>query len=427
VRQALSFYSELEWRAAISDATPGVDEMLDSERVVGYVGFDPSADSLHAGSLLPILCLARMQKLGHTPIAIAGGGTGLVGDPSGKCDERQLLTAEQVEENLVGIKEQLSRFLDFDCGENSALLLNNADWLCSIPLMDFLRDIGKHFTVNTMIKKESVSRRIESEQGISFTEFGYMVLQAYDFLVLYDRYGCRLQMGGSDQWGNIVAGIDLIQRTRGGRAHGLVTPLLATASGAKFGKTEVGTVWLDAARTSPYQFYQYWVNADDRDVVTYLKYFTWLSADEIADLERSVAESPQSREAQKVLARAVTSMVHGGQAAERAERSAGFFFSGELGKLSAKDVMDAVGDAPQTDIARSAFEGGGAELAEVLVTAGIAKSKGDARRTVDGGGIYLNGHRVTDPSATLTLDESIEGTLFLLRKGKKNYHVVRII
>jgi tyrosyl-tRNA synthetase len=422
----LSFYTELEWRGAISNATPGVDEALESGSVVGYVGFDPSADSLHAGSLLPILCLARMQKYGHTPIAIAGGGTGLVGDPSGKCDERQLLTTEQVEANLVGIKEQLGRFLDFECGENSALLLNNADWLCSMALMEFLRDVGKHFSVNTMIKKESVSRRIESEQGISFTEFGYMVLQAYDFLVLYDRYGCTLQMGGSDQWGNIVAGIDLIQRTRGGKAHGLVTPLLETASGAKFGKTEAGTVWLDAKRTSPYQFYQYWVNADDRDVVTYLRFFTWLSADEIGDLERSVASAPEEREAQRILARAVTGMVHGGEAAERAERSARLFFSGELDKLSASEIMDVLGDAPRTDVARSAFEGAGAELAEVLVTTGIAKSKGDARRTVEGGGIYLNSRRVTDPSVRLTLDTSIDGELFLLRKGKKNYHVVRI-
>jgi tyrosyl-tRNA synthetase len=422
----MSFYDELAWRGAISDATPGVDEVLDAGKVVGYVGFDPSADSLHVGSLLPVLCLARMQKHGHTPIAIAGGGTGLIGDPSGKCDERQLLTTEQVEQNLVGIREQLSRFLDFDCGGNSATLLNNADWLCSISLMDFLRDIAKHFTVNTMLKKESISRRIESEQGISFTEFGYMALQAYDFLVLYDRYNCTLQMGGSDQWGNILAGIDLIQRMRGAKVHGLVGPLLETSTGAKFGKTEAGTVWLDAKRTSPYQLYQYWVNADDRDVVAYLKQFTWLSRDEIAELEKSVASAPESREAQKVLAREITGMVHGGEAAERAERSAGFFFSGELNKLTASEIMDAVGDAPQTEIPRSVFEGEGAELSEVLVTAGIATSKSDARRTIEGGGIYLNNRRVIDPSERLALDASIDGTLFLLRKGKRNYHVLRI-
>src|SRR6185369_425428 len=259
----MNLFDEFEWRGMVSEATPDLREVLGKEKVTAYIGFDPSAPSLHVGSLLPIMGLARLQRLGHTPIAIAGGGTGLIGDPSGKTKERQLLTLDQVEENLVGIKQQLSHFLDFEARENPARIVNNADWLAPITMMEFLRDVGKHFTVNNLLGKESVNRRLESEEGISFTEFSYPLLQAYDFLMLYDRFHTTVQMGGSDQWGNIIAGIDLIRRLRSARAHGLVFPLVTSSTGVKFGKTEAGAVWLDAKLTSPYRFYQFWLNSDD--------------------------------------------------------------------------------------------------------------------------------------------------------------------
>src|SRR5213078_486642 len=307
----MNLFDEFQWRGMLYEATPELREVLAKEKVTAYIGFDPSAASLHVGSLLPIMGLARLQKFGHTPIAIAGGGTGLIGDPSGKTKERQLLTLPQVEENLVGIKEQLSHFLDFDAKENPARIVNNYDWLGPITMMEFLRDGGKHVTVNNLLGKEAISRRLESEDGISFTEFTYPLLQAYDYLVLHDRYKCTLQMGGSDQWGNILAGVDLIRRVRGSKAHALVFPLVTTSAGVKFGKTEAGAVWLDANLTSPYRFYQFWLNTDDRDVITYLKFFTMLDQEAIAELEHSVAVSPEKREAQKRLAEEVTRTVHG--------------------------------------------------------------------------------------------------------------------
>ncbi len=266
--------SELEWRGLVYDATEGLADVLAKERVTAYIGFDPTASSLHVGSLLQVMSLARLQRFGHSPIAIVGGGTGMIGDPSGKSQERVLQSPEQIEANLDGIGRQLSRFLDFDRAGNAARIVNNADWLATIDLLSFLRDAGKHFTVNYLLQKESVSRRLESEEGISFTEFSYVLLQAYDFLQVFDRYGCTLQMGGSDQWGNITAGIDLIRKLRGTKAHGLVWPLMTTASGTKFGKTETGAVWLDPERTSPFRFYQFWLNTDDRDVEKYLRYVT---------------------------------------------------------------------------------------------------------------------------------------------------------
>src|SRR5437762_6994403 len=273
---SMNLFEEFEWRGMVQDATPGLREVLGEEKVTAYIGFDPSASSLHVGSLLPVMALARLQRFGHTPIAIVGGGTGLIGDPSGKTQERQLLTPDQIETNLAGLREQLSRFLDFTSAANPARVVNNADWLAAFDLLGFLRDTGKYFTVNYMLQKESVNRRLENEEGISYTEFSYLLLQARDFVELFDRFGCTLQLGGSDQWGNITAGIDLIRKLRATRAHGLVMPLVTTASGVKFGKTESGTVWLDPARTSPFKFYQFWLNRDDRDVIPYLKYFTFL-------------------------------------------------------------------------------------------------------------------------------------------------------
>lgn len=425
-------FHELEWRGLVYGATEGLPEALAGGPLTGYIGFDPSAASLHVGSLLPIMLLARLQRFGHTPIAIAGGGTGLIGDPSGKSQERQLLTRERVEANLVGIRAQLDRFLDFEAKDNPAQVIDNADWLTTIGLMDFLRDVGKHFTVNAMLAKDSVKRRLEGEEGISFTEFSYMLLQAYDFLVLYDRTGCRLQLGGSDQWGNIVAGIELIRRLRQERAYGLVCPLVTTSAGVKFGKTEAGAVWLDAGLTSPFRFYQFWIQVDDRDVVSYLKFFTWLGREEIAALEEATAEAPERREAQRRLAEEVTRAVHGEGELARAQRASAVLFGEELGDLDAAQVEEIFADVPSTELARERFaggeggEGGGVSIVDLLADTELATSKSDARRAVEGGGIYLNNRRMSDPRQPVGLGDAVDGRLLVLRKGRKSYHLVRL-
>src|SRR6185369_6508688 len=336
----MNLFEEFKWRDLVHDVTPELPEVLQKEKVTGYIGFDPSAASLHVGSLLPIMNLARLQRAGHNPIAIAGGGTGLIGDPSGKTQERQLLTREQVEQNLTGIKKQLARFLDFETKNNPARIVNNADWLSPISMMEFLRDVGKYFTVNYLLGKESIKRRLESEDGLSFTEFSYPLLQAYDFLMLFDRFNCVLQMGGSDQWGNILAGIDLIRRLRSERAHGLVSPLVTSSTGIKFGKTEAGAVWLDPALTSPYRLYQFWINTDDRDVITYLKFFTFLTRQEIDEFQLSVQAEAHTRKAQRELARYVTEMVHGPTALESAVRASEVLFGKEISGLGARDIQD---------------------------------------------------------------------------------------
>jgi tyrosyl-tRNA synthetase len=421
----MNLYNEFEWRGTLHEATPDLQKILGEERLTGYIGFDPSAASLHVGSLLPVMCLARLQKFGHTPIAIAGGGTGLIGDPSGKTKERQLLSREQVEENLTGIKEQLSRFLDFSARDNPAQIINNADWLAPITMMEFLRDVGKYFSVNNLLAKEAIKRRLESEEGISFTEFSYPLLQAYDYLVLHDRHGCTLQMGGSDQWGNIVAGIDLIRRLRGARAHGLVFPLVTTAAGVKFGKTEAGAVWLDAKLTSPYRFYQFWLNTDDRDAITYLKFFTWLSKDEIGILEESVHSEPEQRNAQKELARRVTAMVHGETELEKALRASEVLFGKEISGLSVQQILDVFADVPSTELEKSKL--GSLTVCDALVIAGLAPSKGEARRLVQGGGVSVNNRRATDPRQAITTADLIEGQVLVLRKGARHYHLIKIV
>jgi tyrosyl-tRNA synthetase len=411
----------------ISDETEGLEEVLSKEKVSAYIGFDPSAASLHVGSLLPVMALARLQRFGHRPIAIVGGGTGLIGDPSGKAQERLLLTREKVEENLLGIKGQLSHFLDFEASLNPAVIINNADWLTAVPLMDFLRDVGKYFTVNYMLAKESVSRRLEQEQGISFTEFSYMLLQAYDYLVLNDRYNCTLQLGGSDQWGNILAGIELIRRLRRVKAHGLVFPLVTSSSGVKFGKTEAGAVWLDPQLTSPYRFYQFWLNTDDRDVVKYLKFFTWMSEESVAELASAVERAPEKREAQRALAREVTRLLHGETALAKAERASSVLFGAEVSALDAKEVLDIFSDVPSTQVARALLEGPGLPVVELLTThSGLAASKAEARRFIQGGGIYLNNARLTDEQRRVTLTDAIEGQALVLRKGQKQYHLIKI-
>ena len=419
-------YQEFEWRGMVYEGTEGVRDVLAREKVTCYIGFDPTASSLHVGSLLVILALARLQRFGHTPIAIAGGGTGMIGDPSGKTAERQLLGPGEIEANLKGIRGQLERFLDFDAAPNPARIVNNADWLAKISLMEFLRDTGKHFTVNSMLAKESVRRRIDSEDGISYTEFSYSLMQAYDFLTLFDRYGCAVQMGGSDQWGNIVAGIDLIRKLRGSRAYGLVMPLVTTASGVKFGKTEAGAVWLDPARTSDFQFYQFWLNADDRDAVKYLKFFTFLTEAQVQALEAELETAPEKRVAQRELAREVTTLVRGEDAVYRAERASAILFGGSMADAKADDVLEVFADVPSTEMEAERFAVPGVSITEVMSVIGLAGSKGEAARLIKGGGVYVNDARVTDERGRLTIDQAIDGRLFVLRKGQRSRHLVRV-
>ncbi|MCP3956288.1 MAG: tyrosine--tRNA ligase [bacterium] len=421
----MSVFQDLEWRGLVYDASEGVEDHLAGGGRSFYIGFDPSARSLHVGSLLQIFNMARMQRFGHTPIVLAGGGTGLIGDPTGKAKERQLLTTEQVAENLVGIKKQLGLFLDFDSRENPARMVDNGDWLTTIPLVEFLRDIGKHFTVNYMLAKEGVQRRLEGEDGISYTEFTYLLLQSYDFLVLHDRHDCSLQMGGSDQWGNITAGAELIRRLRRKKAYALVSPLVMTSSGVKFGKTEAGAVWLDAELTSPYRFYQYWLGTDDRDVIKYLKYFTWLDRDEIGELETAHQAAPEKREAHHALARDVTERVHGPTALERAERSSRVLFGAEISDFASAEIREIFGDVPSTELAPAALDGG-LQVTELMVTSGLTPSKGAAKRLIRDGGLYVNNLRVRDERAALSADDFLEGSVLVLRKGQKHYHLVTV-
>jgi tyrosyl-tRNA synthetase len=418
----MDLYGELEWRGLVYGATDGARDAL-RERTTVYIGFDPTAPSLHVGSLLPMMVLARAQRFGHSPIALVGGGTGLIGDPSGRTAERALLTTERVDENVAGIRPQLSRVLDFGATSNPARLINNAEWLTKLGAIEFMRDVGKHFTVNAMLAREAVKRRIESEDGISYTEFSYSLLQAYDFLVLHQRFDCTVQMGGSDQWGNIVAGMDLIRRVSGGRAHGLVTPLITTASGTKFGKTEAGTIWLDPALTTPYQFYQFWLNTDDRDAVRYLKFFTFLDADRIAELEEQAARAPEQRITQRELAREITRVVHSETAVADAEAVAEKLFSGRLRELRAALILEAFAQVPSTRVQRQLD---GWRLTTLLTEVGATTSNSEATRLIRSGGVYVNDERITDEKARLLPEQAIEGQLFVIRKGKRDNFLVRI-
>ena len=420
----MTLFEEFEWRGMLYDATDGAREALAKEKVTAYIGFDPTASSLHVGSLLPIMALARLQKFGHTPIALVGGGTGMIGDPSGKSAERSLLSIEEIDANARGMRAQLERFLDFTATPNAARMINNADWLRQIGLLEFLRDTGKHFTVNYMLAKESVKRRLGGDEGISFTEFSYLLLQAHDYLHLHRTVGCTLQMGGSDQWGNIVAGCDLIRKVEGAKAHGVVLPLVTTSAGTKFGKTEAGTVWLDPQRTSAFKFYQFWLNADDRDVIKYLKFFTFLDRATIEALERTMQEAPEQREAQRTLAREVTTMVHGVDELGRAERASKVLFGGSLADASVDDILTVFDDVPATELKvdeLAAFQANG------LVThAGLAASKGEATRLIKQGGIYFNDRRVTDERSAVTIDDAIGGRVIVLRKGQRDRRIVKI-
>ena len=421
----MTLYEEFEWRGMLYDATDGAREALAKERVTAYIGFDPTASSLHVGSLLPIMALARLQRFGHSPIALVGGGTGMIGDPSGKSAERSLLSIEEIDANASGMRAQLERFLDFNATHNAARMMNNAEWLRRIGLLEFLRDTGKHFTVNYMLAKESVKRRIGAgDEGISFTEFSYLLLQAHDYLHLHRTVGCTLQMGGSDQWGNIVAGCDLIRKVDGGKAHGVVLPLVTTSSGTKFGKTEAGTVWLDPQRTTPFRFYQFWLNADDRDVIKYLKFFTWLDRPTIDALEKTVSEAPEKREAQRTLAREVTSMVHGPRELEHAERASQVLFGGSLADASVEDILLVFDDVPTVTMRMAMMKD--LTITSLVMQAGLAASKGEATRLIKQGGIYLNDQRVSDERSAVTPDQAIGGRVIVLRKGQRERRVLKI-
>jgi tyrosyl-tRNA synthetase len=407
-------------------------ETFERERVTAYIGFDPTASSLHIGNLLGLMTLSRLQRHGHSPIAIAGGGTGMIGDPSGKSQERVLLTLEQIAANVDGIKPQLAHFLDFDRAENPARVVNNADWLATFDLLGFLRDTGKHFTVNYILQKESVNRRLESADGISYTEFSYLLLQARDFLELFDRHACTLQMGGSDQWGNITAGIELIRKVRGKKAHGLVTPLVTTASGAKFGKTESGTIWLDPARTPVQAFRQFWLNTDDRDAIAYLKFFTFLTRDEIDELEAAVAREPEKRQAQQVLAEQVTTLVHGAEEATRVESSNNVLFTASVLDVPSHEAVGVADkllaiadDVPSMSMEGTEFDGVGVSVVD-LVSRAAGASKSEARRLVQQGGVSVNDQKISDANARLTRADAIDGRVFLLRKGARQRFVIRL-
>jgi tyrosyl-tRNA synthetase len=399
---------------------------LAAERFVLYAGFDATADSLHVGHLVGVIGLQRFQSAGHRPIALVGGGTTLIGDPSGKEAERPLLSVEDIDANVAGIRGQLERFIDFGSGPGGGILVNNADWPRNLPLTDFLRDVGKHFTVNAMIAKESVRARLEArEQGISYTEFSYMLLQAYDFLHLHDAHRCRLQIGGSDQWGNITAGVDLVRRARSTEVYGLTWPLLTKADGTKFGKTESGTVWLSPERTSPYEFFQYWVRSDDRDVIGLLRLFTDLDHERIAELEAAVATHPEQREAQSVLAWEVTSAVHGSEEAERARRAAAALYGGDLRELDARTLLQVFAEAPSASVPRDELDGEGAPLVDLLVRAAVVPSRSAARRELQQGGIYVNNRQERDGDRRVGPSDLLAGNYLVLRRGKRNYHLVQ--
>jgi tyrosyl-tRNA synthetase len=391
---------------------PALREMLAQEIVTAYIGFDPTADSLHIGSLEPIMGLVHLQRHGHRPIGIVGGGTAMVGDPSGKTELRQMMSLEQIDLNLAGIKAQLAHYIDFGEGETDGLMLNNADWLKDWHYIDFLREVGRHFSVNVMLSRDSVKTRLET--GMSFIEFNYMILQAYDFMVLNRDYGCRLQMGGDDQWGNVVSGIDLTRRMNKQEVYGLTFPLITTSSGAKMGKTAAGAVWLDAKRTSPYDFYQYWVNVEDADVERFLKLFTLLPMEDVRTL--SALQGADIRQAKRRLAFEVTGLLHGEAEAIAAEKAAAALFGGGGGED---------GSIPSSQRSENDLAGDGLQLTEALADSGLAKSKGEARRLIRQGGIRINGQQVTDEMRALTADDIQDGRI-ALQAGKKRHHHIRI-
>ncbi|RIE03520.1 tyrosine--tRNA ligase [Cohnella faecalis] len=417
----MTFIEDLEYRGLIYQLTDreGLLEKLQNERVKLYSGFDPTADSLHIGHLLPVLCLRRFQLAGHLPIALVGGGTGLIGDPSGRSTERSLNTSDTVAQWTERLKEQLSSFLDFETDVNPAVMASNYDWLAPLDVITFLRDIGKNFTVNYMLAKDSVNSRMES--GISFTEFSYMILQSYDFFKLNKDFGCSLQIGGSDQWGNITAGLDLIGKMGGTKSFGFTMPLVTKSDGKKFGKSESGAVWLDRNKTSAYQFYQFWLNTDDNDVIKFLKYFTFLTREQIEELEAELRERPEQRAAQRTLAREVTGLVHGQEAVVSAEKISQALFSGDVKLLSESELVEALDGVPSVLLE----DGEPLPLLDFVIAAGAAPSKRQAKQDIESGAVYINGERLKEAELAVSSDYRLHGKYVVLRRGKKNYFLVQ--
>jgi tyrosyl-tRNA synthetase len=419
-----SVFDTLEQRGFIAQVSDeGLRKLLGETKVTVYAGFDPTADSLHLGHVVPILALAHFQRAGHRALLVVGGATGMIGDPSGRSDERNLLTAEQIAANVRAVRRQLEHFLDFS-GANPAKVLDNFDWIGRMSFIDWLRDVGKHFTVAYMQAKESVKRRLESEQGITYTEFSYMTLQAYDFLHLFDAEGCTLQVGGTDQWGNITAGIDLIRRLRQAQAYGITFPLVTTAAGEKFGKSAGNALWLDPARTSVWDFYQYLVRQEDRDVVRFLKLYTFLPPEQTAGLEQAVRERPEKREAQKALAFEVTKLVHGEAAAKEMVHAAEVVYHSEIKDISDATLAAVFASVPSTTLTRAELEAG-IDLPTILTRTALAPSKAEARRLLQSGGIYVNNVRQA-ADARLGPGSLASPSFLVLRSGKKNYHLVRV-
>ncbi|MCA9120236.1 MAG: tyrosine--tRNA ligase [Planctomycetaceae bacterium] len=423
-------FADLTWRGLIHQTTDdnNLPQWLNAQPRTVYIGFDPTADSLHVGSLLQLMLLRRFQRAGHRPIALVGGATGMIGDPSGKSEERNLLSVDSLRANVESIERQMRQFLDFNCGPTSALLVNNFDWMRKFSYLDFLRDVGKNFPVNVMLGKDSVKSRLGSEAGLSYTEFSYMLLQAYDFVHLNEAHGCELQVGGSDQWGNITAGIDLARRMRGTQVFGITSPLLVDSEGKKIGKTAEGTkVWLSPERTSPYLFYQYWINVGDADAGPCLRYLTELPCDEIQALDESRKNAAHERASQKRLAEALTRLVHGESGLAVAQRATDIFFGAEISGVNDGQLRDIFADVPSTELPYARLQGDGLGVLDAFLEAGLAKSKGDARRTVQQGGAYLNNRRVTDADAKLTPIDLASESVLVLRSGKKRYALLRFV
>ena len=423
--------AELTWRGLIHQTTEPAPQMaawLSEKPRAVYAGFDPTADSLHVGSLMPLLMLRRFQQAGHKPIAVVGGATGMIGDPSGKSEERNLLTKEALGKNVAGLADQMRRFLDFDSSsKNAALLVDNFEWMNRFGFLEFLRDVGKHFPVNVMLSKDSVKGRLERDTGISYTEFSYMLLQAYDFVYLHQQHGCEMQIGGSDQWGNITAGIDLARRMKSVQLYGLTNPLLTKSDGGKMGKTESGTVWLSAERTSPYQLYQYLINVDDADAGKCLRFLTDLTQSDVELLDAARAANPGQRESQRRLAEELTRIVHGDDGLSSARRATEIFFGAEISQLNDRQLAEIFADVPSKELPRDRLSGEGLPLIDALVESGLSKSKGDARRTIQQGGAYVNNRRVGEIDARLSTAHLASETVMVLRSGKKSYALLRFV
>lgn len=422
----IDLLAELSWRGLIHQCTDqaGLSEILSKEPQTVYIGFDPTASSLHVGSMMQLMMLRRFQQAGHRPIALVGGATGMIGDPSGKSEERNLLSADQLQANVDGVARQMRQFLDFE-GEHAAVLLNNFDWMRGYSYLDFLREVGKSFPVGAMLGKESVRARLESEAGLSYTEFSYMLLQAFDFVQLCKTHGCRIQAGGSDQWGNITAGIDLARRMLGEQVFGITAPLLTTSDGRKMGKTESGAIWLDAERTSPYQFYQYWRNVEDSDVMRCIAYLTEIDREEYQELANATQDDPGRRIAQNRLAEWMTEFVHGTEGLSTAMRASKILFGGEIGTQTDESLGEIFADVPSSEVERAVLDGEGYWIVEALQTAGLVGSGGEARRAIKDGGVYLNNQRVSDDQYRLSSSDLASETVMIFRKGKRNYSLLR--